>query len=106
MSNKRKNILELCSEDAHNSWTFWSSENKTETECAEIVQAINALVSEKMLVAFEHKADGSFVKVSYDAGRLEKEVRQSMISDSAPDTMYWFSATDQGKEEDRLMRSS
>jgi hypothetical protein len=72
----------------------------------EIVQAIDALVGEKKLVTLEHKTDGSFVEVPFDVKRLEKEVRQSMASDSGPDNMYWFSATEDGKNEDRLIRTN
>jgi len=98
-------ILELCSEDAHNSWTFWSNQEKTETECAEIVQTIDALVQEKKLVAFRHNADGSFAEAPFDVNRLEKEVRQSMISETGPDNIYWFSATEEGKKADEEQRS-
>lgn len=98
-------ILELCSEDAYNSWTFWSSQNKTETECMEIVRAIEDLVRERKLVALEQQSDGSFVNVILDINRLEKEVRQSMTADRSLDKVYWFSATDEGKKEDCVRRN-
>ena len=105
-NNKRVQVLELCSEDAYNSWTFWSSQNKTDIECMEIVRTIDALVREKKLMVLEHKADKSFVEVPFDVNRLEKEVRNSMISDSGSDSIYWFSATENGKAEDLLNRAT
>ena len=97
-------ILELCSEDAHNSWTFWSSQDKTEAELIDIVQTIDELIREKKLVALESQSNGTFAQVPFSLERLKKEVRQSMISDNSSETLYWFSATDDGKEEDRLKR--
>jgi hypothetical protein len=99
MHNTRIHILELCSEDAYNSWTFWSDQNKTEADRIAIVQTIDALVREKKLMAFEHKPDGSFVKVHFDINRLEREVRQSMVSSGGSDSIYWFSATEEGRRE-------
>jgi len=106
MKDKKKtDILELCSEDATNSWSFWSSEKKTDGECMEIVRAIEELVKERKLISLQHLADGSFVEKQFDAVQLENEVRESMTGESGPDTIYWFAATAEGKAEDMINRA-
>jgi hypothetical protein len=95
----RARILELCSESAYGSWTFWSEDNKTEDELMSILEAIKDLVSEKKLEVFEHDFNGPYAAVSFDAQRLRNELRKSTIPEVDPDKFYWFVATDDGKKE-------
>jgi len=111
MSNAttRQTILELCSESEYGSWEFWSNkDNKTEAECKHIVHVIAALVKERMLYPVEYSSvtDQSYKEVVLDITRLQNEVERSRTNDIDPDKFYWFLATDEGKKEDRLLRSS
>lgn len=108
MNLKKNNILEFCSEDAHGSWEFWSeSENKTKEELIEIVDAIAELVSEKKIIALEHKSGGPYVGVFFDLKRLQMEVEKSMTPNNTdPEEFYWFAATEEGKKEDLAIRAA
>ncbi len=100
---KKREILELCSEDAYGSWEFWSdAKNKTEAEAGVIVQAIQELVSEKLIVPTEgtYVKGHSYQEILLDADRLTHEVMLSIPFTVDPDTFYWFYATEKGKEQD------
>jgi hypothetical protein len=93
-------ILELCSEDAYGSWTFWSTaDGKTEAELMSVLEAIVDLVNEKKLDVFEHKFNGPYEKAPFDIERLRNELKKSMVPEVYPDAFYWFMATDEGEEE-------
>jgi hypothetical protein len=96
----KSKILELCSESEYGSWEFWANgENKTETECMQIVQAIIDLVKEKKIYPVEYQtvADQTYQEVPLDVFRLENEVRRSMQPDNLdPHNFYWFLATEAG----------
>jgi hypothetical protein len=95
----RVRILELCSESEYGSWTFWSEDNKTEDELMSILEAIRDLVIGHKIEVFEHKVNGPYEKVSFDAERLRTELKRSMTPNVDPNTFYWFAATDAGKKE-------
>ena len=97
-------ILELCSESECGSWEFWSTrrEGKTDTECANIFNALTTLVRDGMIFAVEHESviDQSYSPVPLDEGRLNDELQRSMKPYNVdPDRFYWFLATDEGQRE-------
>jgi len=107
IKEKRKHILELCSESEVGSWEFWSGQDKTEVERDQIFQAIMNLVREKKIYPIEYAtiADRSYKEASLDAVRLKDELNRSMKSHNVdPRSFYWFLATDEGKDEDLDLR--
>jgi len=103
----KSNILELCSESDYGSWEFWSSQDKSEEECQNIIEAIKELVAEKKILPVEYKdiKNQSYQETRLDSTRLGREVRQSIMPNNIdPDNFYWFFATDGGKKEDLLSR--
>jgi hypothetical protein len=103
----RARILELGSESEYGSWEFWSiADKKTEEELDSISEAIVELVREGKIRTLEQKSHGTYNEVELDVDRLKRELRTSMKPDGVePDKFYWFEATDEGKKEDRLLRS-
>src|SRR5262249_33561965 len=99
----RAHILELCSEDAHGSWEFWA-QDKTAEELNAIASAIAELMGEKKLEALEHKVNGPYTNVLFDITRLRNELEHSRMLNIDPDAFYWFSATEEGKKEDQILR--
>lgn len=104
----RSRILELCSESECGSWEFWSTkENKTKEEAKSIFDAIVELLREKKISALTHKFQGPYNLADVDIDRLKNEIEKSMIAYNVdPDTFYWFEATEDGKKEDLLLRST
>lgn len=92
----KKKILELCAEDVHGSWEFWSTaEGKTPEEADQITQAITQLVQEGQITPVKYVPENkSYAQVALDESLLAQEVRRSMEQGAVdPDTFYWFLVT-------------
>ena len=103
INQKRKDILELCSESEYGSWEFWSDkDNKTKEECTQIIQAITDLVDGNKIIPTVHKfvKDQTYKEVTLDKQRLKMEINRSFKSNVDSKNFYWFYATEEGKKED------
>lgn len=98
----KRNILEICSEDAYGSWELWDNDSPRDQQHIEIIiHAVQEMIENGLIVSEEYlSSNNTYKAVPFTTERLEKELKLAIKGEVDSDTFYWFYATDKGQELD------